>query len=639
MGYDNQKGMRLASRRLPYLPGLDGLRAIAVIAVLVYHAEARWLPGGFLGVEVFFVISGYLVTALLLADHERSGKVDLGGFWLRRARRLLPAVLTLIGAVVAYALIFLPAEAASLRDDSLAALIYLLNWHLIFAQQSYFEEIGRPSLLGHLWSLAVEEQFYLIWPLLLAGGLRLVRPGWALLLTLLGAIGSSLLMAALYQPTVDPSRIYYGTDTRVAGMLFGAALAFVWPPDLLPLRTGRTMALQLDGLGLLALAALLICFCWFDEYLPLLYRGGFAMVALTTAVLIAVLVHPNSFVGWGLLGNAPLRAIGRRSYSIYLWHWPVFVLTRPGPDFSLDGLGLLLLRLGLTAALAELSYRFIEQPFRSGAVGKAWAALNAAHGSHRRRLSLRWLAGGAALIAAALALSAGLLAAPPALPPPYLASLEAGGRVDPPCCAATFVPLSSATPAPAAATPTLPAPEALLSAVPAASATPPATPTLAPPPPPPPPPGPVFAIGDSVMLGAASELSAVMGNVEVDAEVSRQMGSMIDILRWRAANGLLPDTVVVHIGNNGYFAPGQFDEMMQILAAVRKVIVVNLHVQRPWEEPNNATIAEGIGRYPNAVLLDWSAASAGRYDLFWDDGVHLRPEGARIYSALVMSMR
>lgn len=141
------------------------------------------------------------------------------------------------------------------------------------------------------------------------------------------------------------------------------------------------------------------------------------------------------------------------------------------------------------------------------------------------------------------------------------------------------------------------------------------------------------------MLGAASELSAVMGNVEVDAEVSRQMGSMIDILRWRAANGLLPDTVVVHIGNNGYFAPGQFDEMMQILAAVRKVIVVNLHVQRPWEEPNNATIAEGIGRYPNAVLLDWSAASAGRYDLFWDDGVHLRPEGARIYSALVMSMR
>ena len=158
MAYDNQKGMRLASRRLPYLPGLDGLRAIAVIAVLVYHAEARWLPGGFLGVEVFFVISGYLVTALLLADHERSGKVDLGGFWLRRARRLLPAVLTLIGAVVAYALIFLPAEAASLRDDSLAALIYLLNWHLIFAQQSYFEEIGRPSLLGHLWSLAVEEQ-------------------------------------------------------------------------------------------------------------------------------------------------------------------------------------------------------------------------------------------------------------------------------------------------------------------------------------------------------------------------------------------------------------------------------------------------------------------------------------------------
>jgi peptidoglycan/LPS O-acetylase OafA/YrhL len=635
--------MRLALRRLPHLPGLDGLRALAVIAVLIYHAEASWLPGGFLGVEVFFVLSGYLVAALLLADYERSGRVDLASFWLRRARRLLPAALALIGAVVAYTLIFLPAEAAALRDDSLAALIYLMNWQLIFAQQSYFEAIGRPSLLRHLWSLAVEEQFYLIWPLLLAGALRLLRPSWALLLTLLGALGSSLLMAALYQPNIDPSRIYYGTDTRVAGMLIGAALAFVWPPDLLPLRTGRSTALQLDGLGLLALGALLICFLWFDEYLPLLYRGGFAMVALTTAVLIAVLVHPNSFVGWGLLGSAPLRAIGVRSYSIYLWHWPVFALTRPGLDLALDGPGLLLLRLGLTGALAELSYRFIEQPFRSGAVGAAWAAMRAARGLRRRRLSQRWIAGGAALGALGLALGGGLLAAPPSAPPPYMASLdEAAARAATACCITSPTPTPSATPASptAVATPTLPASVALLSAVPAASPTAVATPTLPPaPPPPPPPPGPVFAIGDSVMLGAASELAAVLGNVEVDAEIRRQVGPMIDILRWRAASGLLPDTVVVHIGNNGYFAPGQFDEMMHILAGVRKVVVINLRVQRPWEGPNNTIIAEGVARYPNAVLLDWSAASAGRYDLFWDDGVHLRPEGARIYSALVASMR
>ncbi|MDQ4000065.1 MAG: acyltransferase, partial [Actinomycetota bacterium] len=248
------------------MPGLDGLRAFAVIAVLLYHADLSWIRGGFLGVEVFFVISGYLITTLLLTEWQQQGRINLIGFWLRRARRLLPALYLLLVVTLAFAVVFLPGEVARLRDDALAAFAYVTNWYLILGEQSYFETVGRPSLLQHLWSLAVEEQFYVLWPLLLTVVLWGVAPRrrWqrrrlALCIAFAGAAGSALLMAILYQPGVDPSRIYYGTDTRVAGLLFGAALAFVWVPGQLPRWAGRIRPLLLDVAGLGALGALV----WF----------------------------------------------------------------------------------------------------------------------------------------------------------------------------------------------------------------------------------------------------------------------------------------------------------------------------------------------------------------------------------------
>src|SRR5215212_7430151 len=252
--------------RLSYLPGLDGLRAFAVIAVLLYHAELSWIRGGFLGVEVFFVISGYLITTLLLTEWHRQGRINVVGFWMRRARRLLPALYLLLVVTLTFAVVFLPGEVARLRDDALAALGYVTNWYLILGEQSYFETVGRPSLLQHLWSLAVEEQFYVLWPLLLSVALWGVAPRrrWqrrrlALRIALAGAAGSALLMATLYQPGVDPSRVYYGTDTRAAGLLFGAALAFVWVPGHLPRWAERFSPLLLDVAGLAALCALV----WF----------------------------------------------------------------------------------------------------------------------------------------------------------------------------------------------------------------------------------------------------------------------------------------------------------------------------------------------------------------------------------------
>jgi peptidoglycan/LPS O-acetylase OafA/YrhL len=219
---------------LPYLPGLDGLRALAVIVVLLYHADLPWLPGGFLGVEVFFVISSYLITALLVAEWRQHGRIDLKAFWFRRARRLLLALYLLLAVTLAYAVVFLPEEVTGLRSDVIAALGYVTNWYLVFGHESYFEAIGRPSLLKHLWSLAVEEQFYLLWPPVLAVGLSMGARRWrerrVLLVALSGAAASAVLMGALYRPEADPSRLYFGTDTRATGLLMGAALALVWTP-------------------------------------------------------------------------------------------------------------------------------------------------------------------------------------------------------------------------------------------------------------------------------------------------------------------------------------------------------------------------------------------------------------------------
>ncbi|MDI7275758.1 MAG: acyltransferase, partial [Anaerolineae bacterium] len=371
--------------QLPYLPALDGLRALAVIPVLLYHADPRCLPGGFLGVEVFFVLSGYLITSLLLAEWQTSGRIDLPRFWLRRARRLLPALIVLIVAVLGFAVLALPEEVAALRGDVAAAAAYVTNWYLVLSHKPYFQTVGRPSLLKHLWSLAVEEQYYLLWPVLFAGGMRLVRRRWMLPLVLAGALASGLWMAILQQAGADPSRLYYGTDTRAASLLGGGALALAWPPGAVVGRVGRGRAvLDLAGLGALGLLA--ACCVRLDEFQPLLYRGGFALVGLGTLGLIAIVARPGARLVAPLLGSGPLRWLGVRSYSIYLWHWPIFAVTRPGLDVGLRPLPLLALRLAATLLLADLSYRCVETPIRRGALGQAWRAWRAAGGGRRRRL-------------------------------------------------------------------------------------------------------------------------------------------------------------------------------------------------------------------------------------------------------------
>jgi peptidoglycan/LPS O-acetylase OafA/YrhL/CubicO group peptidase (beta-lactamase class C family) len=361
---------------LQYLPGLDGIRAIAVIAVLVYHAGLG-LYGGYLGVESFFVLSGFLITTLLLADWREDGRISLGEFWVRRARRLLPALFLMLAGTLALTALLLPEELDRLASDTLAAIAYVTNWYLIVSGQSYFDAIERPSLLQHLWSLAIEEQFYLLWPLICAAGLRLLRVRGLLALVLVACVASALLMGLLWEPGVDPSRIYYGTDTRATGLLLGAALALLAASGLAPSQPRRRVGAALDVVALIALALLLVAFVVLHEQHPLLYRGGFSVVAIATALVIAGAIHPAARATPWLLERHPLRWIGLRSYGIYLWHWPIFMVTRPGVDLPYDGWLLQLARFGLTLAVAALSYTLVEQPIRGGALGRVWRSLRA----------------------------------------------------------------------------------------------------------------------------------------------------------------------------------------------------------------------------------------------------------------------
>jgi peptidoglycan/LPS O-acetylase OafA/YrhL len=361
-----------------YMPGLDGLRAIAVLAVIAFHLNPDWAPGGLLGVGVFFTLSGYLITDLLLGQRSATGSLELGQFWIRRARRLLPAVFLMIAVVVAWVTLLEPSRLPALRGDVIAATFYVSNWWNIIREASYFARFGPPPPLEHLWSLAVEEQFYLIWPWFLWIVLLFTRKRPALAgltltsLTLVGAAISAIAMWVIYQPGVDPTRVYEGTDTRAFGLLIGAALAMVWPSRRLradfitvPGRIG------LDGVGLVGLVVIGLLIWRTSQYSPFLYHGGIVVLSVATAATVAAMVHPASLLGVAV-GWAPLRWLGVRSYGIYLWHWPIIVLTAPGLDQK-PSLSLQVAQVAATIVVAALSWRFFEEPIRRGALGRLWA--------------------------------------------------------------------------------------------------------------------------------------------------------------------------------------------------------------------------------------------------------------------------
>jgi peptidoglycan/LPS O-acetylase OafA/YrhL len=581
-----------------YMPGIDGLRALAVLAVFFYHTDpGGWMPGGLLGVDVFFVISGYLITSILLTEYRSSGHLKVLRFWLRRARRLLPAVGVFIGVTLVVAAILVPEDIVSLRGDAVASLFYVNNWHLLFTDQSYFETFARPSLFLHLWSLSVEEQFYLLWPLVFAAGMTLFGRQRLLYGVIAGAVGSAILMAILFDPHVDAARVFYGTDTRATGLLMGVALAMVWnAADLRP-QAGRGARWILDIAGALALVMVIGTFLRVNDFDASLYRGGFLLLAAWTTLLVAVLAHPAARLG-ALVGNKPLVWLGLRSYSFYLWHWPVLMLSRPNIDVSLDGPVLVTLQLALTLLLADLSYRYVEEPFRHRE-----GTPSAPSWLRRGRVALATGVGAVVLLIG----WSGIVSTDQTEP----ASARLAGAGAPGSNARAGLAGEDAA-SPGAGGKLQPGPQGK-----GAGDLPP-----------------TLAIGDSVMHGAADTLrSDFGGRIAVDAELSRQPWDFAPVAEAHRSAGL-PEDVVVHVGNNGPVYYDELDDLRKALEGVDHVYLVNVLVPRSWQDEVNEELTSFVAGWPEATVVDWHAVAAGNDDLTYD-GIHLTPQGERAYTQAI----
>jgi peptidoglycan/LPS O-acetylase OafA/YrhL len=594
---------------MPSLPAIDGLRAVAVTAVLLYHLPEAWLPGGFLGVDVFFVISGFLITSILTAEAHRTGRIGLRHFWLRRARRLLPALFCMLVVIVAVSAIFARDALSLLASDLPAVLGYFTNWWLIFHHVSYFQSVGRPPLVLHLWSLAVEEQFYLVWPvitfLIVRRHGRTTLIGWV---ALVGAIASSLWMAVLFQSSGDPSRVYFGTDSHAGGLLLGAALAIAFPP------WNRSSAVRVSArrflgvIGFASFVGLVVLMTSLNQFSTFTYRGGIQLATVLTAVIILVVTHP-AIRSARILAIPILQWIGKRSYAIYLWHWPIFELTRPDVDVSLSGWPLTALRLVLVGIASDLSYRLVEQPFRTGvaqtAIRELWG---------RRRFVTVTM--GSALVLVLAVLTVELTTAPAILPPPALAAgATLAGRTriipivkdGPSTQHSEHVSWSTSPPAVDGAVSTTTSDNRVL------------------------------AIGDSVMLDAATDLVQDLGpSTVVDAVVGRQVSDGIERLSDYQAAGRLSDltTLVIGLGTNGPMSLAQCDQILSLASSVPRVVFVNVRMPRPWESITNGTLATCTAHQPRVILVDWYDASAAP-GVLGPDQIHSTPSGGSFYASLV----
>ena len=627
------------------MPGLDGLRGLAVLAVVAYHLGLPGARGGFLGVDVFFVVSGFLVTTLLAGELTASGRIDVLGFWQRRVRRLMPALLTLIVVVGAVYGFRLPEKLSSGRLDLLAGALYASNWRMILTSTSYFDQIGRPPLTRHLWSLAIEGQFYIAWPVVmiaLAYACGTDRRRMASITALLGVI-SLAWGAVLYHPGTDPSRVYFGTDTRLVAVLAGAALALALPvgPKLLaPARAKLSMG------GVLGLFVLAGCVGLVTDQMRVLYGGGFGLVAAVTAVVVWAAAVPKTVVATTLAWR-PFVWIGVRSYSLYLWHWPVIALTQPGVDVAISTNRWLLAaaRFAGSLALTELSFRLIEEPFRKKLFGRWLASITGRQGAILR--TPRWYAGtlGAALLlvggAAGVSRAAqndGIADSLRAPNDEVLVSHNGRSGTALGTTPAPAFPVSVAVANMAAPTTFPPAPPDPQTPPPTTDPTHPGV-TVAPTLPTttlPRPPS-VLAIGDSIMKGAAPSLSTRLGDGSViDTAISRPFTAGVKVLDQQLAKGRAFGAIVIHLGNNGVPSRKQFSALMTKIDPATPVLFITMRESREWAPKLNALLREEATNYVNIRILEWNEAAGDRSYLFAKDKLHLTGTGGRYYSDLVV---
>jgi peptidoglycan/LPS O-acetylase OafA/YrhL len=575
-----------AKRGIQYIPAIDGLRAVAVIAVMLYHLGFTWIPGGFLGVDLFFVISGYVITRLLLDSIAQSGGLDLRGFYIARARRLLPALIFMLVSTTIAIGIWAPDTIKRLLTDTPFSLTGTMNWWLVAHHQDYFESIGRPPLLQHTWSLAVEAQFYLLWPLILYFILKQFGKKHIPLasLTIAAASGIALLFVSFSLDASNASKVshvYFGTDTHSIGLFLGAALAVSWIPQNFTKTVSKKAQDFIDGVGFIGFIGILAAFLFIDETQPTLYKIAFPLAGVCGAAIVMSVVHPASRFA-PVLQNPVFLWIGERSYAIYLWHWVIFQVTRPTVDLAGKEWALYALRILIVLALSDISLRFVELPIRRGVI-QFWLKGLKYRTKKERTQQTRTLSAVTVVVL--------LLAAVVSVRAIGIANEQRQKLED------------SLTSKPSA-----------ISAV--------ATDGL-------------WVTGDSVILGIRSKLGESRAISVINARIGRQAPELLSvILHDKAQAGDAP--VIFNLGNNNALTREQTQAIFEAVKNQPRAIVINTAVPRPWREGNNALIAEIAAQYSNVTIVDWNSISEGHPEYFAPDGVHLVPTGVDVYVAEIL---
>ena len=578
----------MSSSSSRYIHSVDGLRAVAVIAVLLYHLGIDWIPGGFLGVDLFFVISGYVITGLILDSIARSGTLDLRAFYLSRIRRLVPALVAMIVFTTLFIGVYAPETVRRFLADIPYVLTGSMNWALVSRQQDYFEAIGRPPLLQHTWSLAVEAQFYLIWPLVLLFILRYFGKKNIPFAALAIAIASGITLFA-YSIRIDTqesaiSHVYFGTDTHSIGLFLGSALAVSWQPQNLSREITKRAQDFVDMIGVIGLLGLLSTFLFINESDPTLYRIAFPLSALFGCATLISVVHPASRFA-PILSTRPLIWIGERSYGIYLWHWIVFQLTRPSIDLVGDDWALYALRVLIVFALADISLRYIEIHVRRGYFELWFRGMKYRTKTVRLRQQLSTVAAVVVTIAATSLISINAIERADRIAAAEKASTENANETP------DQVITSSETPG-------------------------------------------LWVTGDSVILGIRNVLAQYERIELINARVGRQIGELIQVAKTdQQFVGKSP--VVLNLGNNNRLVEKDVVELMEIVKNQPRIIVVNTAVPRSWKESNNQLIQNVVSRYPNTTIIDWATISENHPEYFATDGVHLNPPGVNAYVSAI----
>lgn len=629
-----------------YISGLDGLRALSVLAVILYHLHIEWIDGGFLGVTVFFVLSGYLITDLLVKEWDRTGKINFKTFWIKRFRRLIPALVVMLVLMSVWITLFQRSFLVGLRGEIVAAFTYVSNWYYVLQDHSYFTKFAPPSPLQHMWSLAVEEQFYIIWPVIMLVLLKfLPAKGKLAGLILLLSFVSAEMMAFLFTPDVDPSRIYYGTDTRAFSLLIGAALAIVWPSAKLTANVTPDLKKLLNVTGGVSLTLLILMMIFMQEDSSFLYYGGMYLASAVTAVLIAVIVHPASSIG-KLFSFKPLLWVGVRSYGIYIWHFPIIVLMGIAVKTDTISMTKIILALVLTFVLSALSWRYIEDPIRKGAWKNWLTAIKT------RQVSWRWKEQSILGRTISVAVSCILIVFAVSLiyqPQPEasnekilqqhleqeqqknaekkaaLAKLNAKEKKEAKAAAlkkAKEQAKAAAKEERKVKNDALKLAEAKFKKDAANAKVALAN-------------RPITALGDSVLLSASTQLQEFIPNITINAKVGLQVDVAIEELTAMAKNGQISHTVFIGLGSNGTFTEQQFEEIYAIVGKNREIYLMNTNVDRSWKKSVNKNLDNAAKKYKNVHVIDWDELSKGKPQLFYKDKIHPNPEGGEFYASHV----